>query len=101
MEVIVLEIELDGAQQIKKVNPESVLILIVPPSIEDLESRLRGRGDDDASVVRRLEVGRQEIEIGRRIADHVVVNDDLDRAAAEVAGIIAEHLPGRAVGSAE
>lgn len=85
---LLLEIELDGAQQVKKLAPESVLVLIVPPSRQAWEERLRGRGDDDQSVRRRLEVGEQEMELGRRLADRVVVNDDLDRAANEVADII-------------
>ena len=85
---LLLEIELDGAQQIKQLAPESVLLLVVPPSRQAWEERLRGRGDDEVSVTRRLEVGEKELELGHRLADHVVVNDDVDRAAAEVAGII-------------
>lgn len=85
---LLLEIELDGAQQVKKLSPEAVLIFVVPPSRQDWEARLRGRGDDEDSVRRRLEVGEREVELGTRLADHVVVNDDVDRAAAEVADII-------------
>jgi guanylate kinase len=85
---VVLEIELDGAQQVKRRDPGAVLVLIVAPSRQAQEERLRGRGDDDDSVARRLEVGAGEEELGRRIADHVVVNDDIDRAAREVAGIL-------------
>jgi guanylate kinase len=85
---LLLEIELDGAQQVKKLAPDAVLVFVVPPSRQAWEARLRGRGDDDGSVRRRLEVGEREMELGRRLADHVVVNDDVDRAAAEVADII-------------
>jgi guanylate kinase len=85
---LLLEIELDGAQQVKQLSPEAVLVFVVPPSREDWEARLRGRGDDEDSVRRRLEVGDKEVELGTRLADHVVVNDDVDRAAAEVADII-------------
>jgi guanylate kinase len=92
---IVLEIELDGAQQVKALNPDAILVFIVAPSREIQADRLRGRGDDDASVVRRLEVGEDEERLGRRIADHIVVNDEIDRAAGEVAGIVREHLAGR------
>jgi guanylate kinase len=85
---VVLEIELDGAQQVKRRHPDSVLVLIVAPSRQDLERRLRGRGDDEASVARRLDVGAAEEAVGRRIADHVVINDDVDRAAQQVADIL-------------
>ncbi len=85
---VVLEIELDGAQQIKRRYPDAVLILVVSPSTAAREDRLRARGDDEASLRRRLEVGREEERLGRQIADYVVVNDDVDRAAREVAGIL-------------
>jgi guanylate kinase len=91
----VLEIELDGAQQVKAVHPDAILILIVAPSIEARAQRLRKRGDDEQSVTRRLDVGAEEEELGRRLADHVVVNDDLNRAAEEVAGILRGHQAGR------
>ena len=90
---VVLEIELDGAQQIKRRYPDAVLILIVAPSADAREERLRARGDDEASVQRRLEVGREEERLGRQIADYVVVNDDVDRAASEVAGILGRNHP--------
>ena len=85
---LLLEIELDGAQQVKKLSPEACLVFVVPPSREAWEARLRGRGDDEPSVQRRLAVGEREVELGTRLADHVVVNDDVERAAAEVADII-------------
>jgi guanylate kinase len=91
---VVLEIELDGAQQIKRRYPEAVLILIVAPGPADQEARLRGRGDDADSARRRLEVGALEEQLGRRIADHVVVNDDIDRAARELADILQCHRSG-------
>jgi len=91
---IVLEIEMDGAQQIKRHDPSAVLILIVAPSPEVQEQRLRGRGDDEAGVSRRLGVGAEEERVGREIADYVVVNDDVDRAARQVAGILREHHSG-------
>jgi guanylate kinase len=88
---ILLEIELDGAQQIKRRYPGAVLILIVAPSRDAQTERLRTRGDDEASVHRRLEVGADEERLGGQIADYVVVNDDVDRAARQVAGILREH----------
>jgi guanylate kinase len=86
-----LEIELDGAQQVKRRHPDAVLIFIVAPSREAQEERLRHRGDDRDAVAKRIEVGAKELELGDRIADHVVVNDDVERAAREVAGILARY----------
>jgi guanylate kinase len=85
---VLLEIELDGAQQIKRRHPHALLVLIVAPGPEAQEARLRARGDSEASVQRRLAVGTAEERLGRQIADHVIVNDDVDRAAGELAGII-------------
>jgi guanylate kinase len=90
----VLEIELDGYRQIKRRYPDAVLILIVAPSPEVQEKRLRGRGDRDADVRRRLAVGADEERVGRQLADYVVVNDDVDRAACQVADILREHRSG-------
>lgn len=85
---LLLEIEMDGAQQIRRDHPDAVVVLVVAPSIAVQEERLRGRGDSEEGITRRLEVGRDEEVLGRRIADHVVVNDDVERAARELAGII-------------
>jgi guanylate kinase len=63
-------------------------MLIVAPSLAVQEERMRARGDKEEDIKRRLEVGQQEEELGRRIADEVVVNDDVERAAEEVAGIL-------------
>ena len=91
---IVLEIELEGAQEIKRRYPEALLIFIVAPSRAAQEQRLRARGDGEADVQRRLQVGGEEERLGRQIADYVVVNDDVDRAATEVAGILREQRSG-------
>jgi guanylate kinase len=85
------EIELHGARQVKARHPDALLILIVAPSLEVQEARMRARGDDDEHIKRRLEVGQQEEEVGRQIADEVVINDDVDRAAREVAGILQQY----------
>jgi guanylate kinase len=85
---VVLEIELDGAQQIKRRYPDAQLVLIVAPGPAAQEARLRARGDSDHSVRRRLEVGAEEERLGRRLADQVIVNDDIDQAASELAGIL-------------
>ena len=88
---VLLEIELNGARQVKSRYPDAVLIFVVAPSREVQEGRLRRRGDDEASIARRLALGEAEQKEGESLADHIVVNDDLDRAAAEVAGIISAH----------
>ena len=67
------------------------MILVVPPSRAHQEARLRARGDDDEAVRRRLIAAESEERIGRGLAHHVVVNDDLDRAVGEVAGILASY----------
>lgn len=85
---LLLEIEMDGARQVRRDYPDAVVILVVAPSISVQEQRLRGRGDSEEAIARRLEVGRHEELLGRRIADHVVVNDDVDRAAGQLAAII-------------
>lgn len=87
-QVVVLDIELQGALQIKEQDPDALLVFLVPPSFEELEGRLRGRGtEDDAAVARRLERARQELAEGDRF-DVQVVNDDLDRCVAEVLAAI-------------
>jgi guanylate kinase len=88
---VLLVIEVQGAEQVLKRVPDSVMFLIVAPSEADQERRLRERGDSPADVRRRLESGRDEERIGRRLAHHVVVNDELNRAVAEVAGILARY----------
>jgi guanylate kinase len=88
---VVLEIDLNGARQVKARYPDAVVILVEPPSREELERRLRGRGDDDEAVRQRLFLADAEVAEGRILADHVVVNDSLDRATDEVARILDAH----------
>jgi guanylate kinase len=85
---LVLEIEVDGAQQVKRVAPDAMLIFVMPPSREEQERRLRGRGDVDHKVLARLKKAEEEEPIGRRLADHIVVNDDLETTIDEMLAII-------------
>jgi guanylate kinase len=85
---IVLEIELDGAQQVKHQYPEAVLIFVLPPSRAEQERRLRGRGDAGDKVLARLRKAELEEEVGRKEADYLVVNDDLERTVDEMMCII-------------
>lgn len=85
---VILEIDVVGASQIRDRVPGSVLIFVEPPSMDELERRLRGRGTETEDRIRlRLETAAWELE-QRDWFDHVVVNDDLDRASSEVAAII-------------
>ncbi|WP_374558068.1 guanylate kinase [Aquitalea pelogenes] len=84
---ILLEIDWQGAEQVRKVFPEALGIFILPPSIEELERRLRGRGTDTEEVIlRRLASARSEID---KVAeyDYIVVNDDFERARLDLISI--------------
>jgi len=86
---LVLEIDVQGAEQVKRKLPESVAIFILPPSREDLEKRLRGRGQDaDEEIARRLSKARDEIEAAEKFYDFCVVNDEVERAGREAQAIL-------------
>lgn len=85
---ILLEIDVQGARQVVAKIPDSTVVLLVPPSPEAQEARLRRRGDPEEQVQRRLAKGVAEMEEGRVLTPHVVVNDDIDRAVAEVRAIL-------------
>jgi guanylate kinase len=88
---VLLEIDVTGAGWVRKREPDAVLIFLAPPSAEEQERRLRERGTEDIDVLtRRLEQAAWEMEQAAWF-DHVVINDDVERAAAEVAAIIAAH----------
>ena len=95
---VVLEIDVQGAQQVRQRFPDAVLIFVEPPSREDQRARLRARGDDESVIAKRLAKADAEEAVGHRIADHVVVNDELGRAVHEVAGIVATHRMARSTG---
>lgn len=85
---IILEIDTQGALQVKKQMPEAVLIFICPPSLETLENRLRGRHtEDEATIQKRLQEVKIELERAENF-DYKVVNDDLENAIAELEKII-------------
>jgi guanylate kinase len=85
---VILEIDVVGATQVRERVPGSVLIFVEPPSMDELERRLRGRGTETEERIRlRLETAAWELE-QKAWFDHVVVNDDLQRASADVAAII-------------
>ena len=85
---LILEIDWQGAQQVRRALPECVSIFILPPSRVELERRLRGRGTDAEEVIqRRLRDAASDMTHWREF-DHVVVNDDFDRALGELEAIV-------------
>jgi len=87
---VLLEIEVHGAEQVIQRHPDAVVFLILAPSLEQLEERLRGRGDHEDHVALRLSSTPQELARGRELASYVVVNDDVGRATAEILSILEE-----------
>jgi guanylate kinase len=86
---LVLEIDVQGAAQVKEKLPESVAIFILPPSREELERRLRDRGQDSSEEIsRRLAQARDEIAMFSKYYDFCVVNEDVERAGREVQAIV-------------
>ncbi len=86
---LVLEIDVQGAAQVKEKLPESVAIFILPPSRQELERRLRNRGTDaDEDIKRRLAKAREEIAASEKFYDFCVVNDDVERAVKEAQAIV-------------
>jgi guanylate kinase len=85
---LVLEIELQGARQLRERLPEAVQVFIAPPSLEALRARLAGRGlDSPDQIENRLRVAREELE-ARSEFRHVVVNDRLEEAVEELVGLV-------------
>jgi len=82
---VILEIEVQGARQIRQAGLPSLMFFIVPPSLAELEARLRRRGDtDEANIARRLRIAAEEIAQAPGLFDHIVVNEDLERCISEV-----------------
>jgi guanylate kinase len=91
---VVLEIELAGARAVRKTLPAATAIFIAPPSMAELSQRLRGRGtESDEAIARRLRIAQTEVAAAGEF-EHLVVNDDAERAADEVAAIIEERRKG-------
>ena len=87
---VLLDIEPKGAKQVKEKAPDAVLIFIMPPSVQELERRLRGRGDTSEEQIQ-MRMERATWEMEQRVwYDHVVVNDDPERCAQKILKIIAE-----------
>jgi guanylate kinase len=92
---LVLTIEIQGALNVLGMDPDAVMILLELPAPEMQAERMRERGDDEASIRRRVEGAFEELAEGRKIAHATVVNDDLTRAVDEVRRILVDRLSGR------
>ena len=90
---VILEIEVQGGMQVKKLFPDAVLLFVVPPSADELLRRLRGRGtESDEQIALRFEQTTREVGSIREY-DYLIVNDTVDRAVEEIDGIIrAQHV---------
>ncbi|MBD2161193.1 MAG: guanylate kinase [Limnothrix sp.] len=87
-EQVLLEIELEGARQVKTTFPEAFRVFVLPPSLDELERRLRSRGQDaEAAIERRLARAREEVAAADEF-DQQVVNDDLDKALIQLESIM-------------
>lgn len=81
---LILEIEVQGAKQVKEKMPEATSIFIMPPSLEDLEKRLRGRHtESEEAIQRRLSFAAREIEAGKNF-DYQIINDNIEEALANM-----------------
>jgi guanylate kinase len=91
--VIVLEIDVQGARQVRDALPEAVQVFIEPPSFEDLQARLARRASDrPVEIARRLEAAKQELEAAPEF-DHRIVNDDVQRALRKLEDLVATMYP--------
>ena len=85
---VILEIEVNGARNIKKIFPDAILIYIAPPSMEILKERLIGRGTEDLETIeKRLKIAEDEMK-QVDFYDYVIVNDNLDKAISDVKKVI-------------
>jgi guanylate kinase len=97
---LLLEIEVQGAEQVRAAHPEAAVFLILAPSHDELEARLRGRGDEESHVDARLASTPAELARGRALSPYEVVNDDVERAVSEILSIL-EGLRRRRPGAPE
>ncbi len=87
--LVAFDIDVQGGNMIKEKHPEAVSVFILPPSMVELERRLRSRGTDSEPVIRkRLDVARQEIDAGTRTYDYIIINDDLERALGDLRAVV-------------
>ncbi|MBZ2189059.1 guanylate kinase [Alcanivorax sp. JB21] len=90
-EDVILEIDWQGAEQIRRLVPDAASIFILPPSLPELESRLRGRGQDDDAVIARRLAGAQDEMSHYGEFDYLVINDDFEHALGDLKAILRSH----------
>ncbi len=89
---VLFDIDVQGGQQLKKIFPETLLLYLVPPSMETLKERLSRRGTDDKKVIEnRLKAAQEENAVGLKSFDYVITNDRLDRALFDLTSIVRAH----------
>jgi guanylate kinase len=94
---VLLEIEIQGARQVRERRPDARLIFLLPPSLEVLERRLRSRGTEtEQAVAGRLRLARRELAGADGLFDYAVLNDDLERCVADVCEILRAEREARA-----
>jgi guanylate kinase len=92
---IIMDIDVQGKLQLDKIYPDAVGILILPPTMEELENRLRKRGsEDDATLVLRLKNARTEVDTAKSLGkyEHHIINDDFNRAAREIESVVRDYI---------
>jgi guanylate kinase len=88
---VLLEIDVNGARQVRALVPDALLVFVVAPDTAAQRERLETRGDPADQIRARIAEARREVEHARTLGAHFVVNDELDRAVAEIQGLIANH----------
>ena len=89
---VIAVVDIQGGVNIEKIFPEAVLIFIMPPSFEELEKRLRGRGtDDEEAILKRLEIAKKEMDFSSHY-DYVVINNTVDETVNEIINIIDKEI---------
>ena len=87
--VAIFDIDVQGGLAIKRKNPDTVLVFVVPPAMDELERRLRDRGTDaEETIRRRMLAARSEIERGVAAYDYLIVNDDFERAYRDLHAVV-------------
>ncbi|HYI44915.1 MAG TPA: guanylate kinase [Actinomycetota bacterium] len=88
--IVIAELDIQGANAVKRAKPDATLIFIEPPSLDDLFLRLRGRGTEDIETMsKRMRAAYEELK-NRGVYDHIIINDEVGRAAAELIRILEE-----------
>lgn len=88
--IVIAELDIQGANAVKRAKPDATLIFIEPPSLDDLFLRLRGRGTEDIETMsKRMRAAYEELK-NRGVYDHIIINDEVGRAAGELIRILEE-----------